>query len=69
LQSLTRDLGGLYARVDDPGSALGYTMDHSASIFLIDPQGRLAAIFSTPHDPTMMARDFATLAHGAAPKS
>ena len=64
LQALVRDLGALYARVEDPKSALGYTMDHSASIYLIDPQGRLAAIFSTPHDPAMMARDFATLTKG-----
>lgn len=64
LQALVRDLGGLYARVDDPKSALGYTMDHSASIYLIDPQGQLAAIFSAPHDPAMMVRDFATLIKG-----
>lgn len=64
LQALVRDLGGLYARVEDPKSALGYTMDHSASIYLIDPQGRLAAIFSAPYDPAMMAQDFATLAKG-----
>jgi protein SCO1/2 len=69
LSALTRDLGGLYARVEDPKSALGYTMDHSASIYLIDPAGRLAAIFSPPHDPFMMARDFATLAQGPAPKT
>jgi protein SCO1/2 len=69
LGAVTRDLGGLYARVDDPKSALGYTMDHSASIYLIDPDGRLAAIFSTPHDPTMMARDFSALARVAVPQS
>lgn len=65
LQALVRDLGALYARVEDPKSALGYTMDHSASIYLIDPQGRLAAIFSAPHDPTMMARDLTTLTKGS----
>jgi protein SCO1/2 len=69
LRALARDLGGLYARVEDPKSALGYTMDHSASIYLIDPQGRLAAIFSTPHDTTMMARDFAALSGAAVPQS
>jgi protein SCO1 len=66
LQALVKDFGALYARVDDPKSALGYTMDHSASIYLIDPQGRLAAIFSAPHDPAMMARDYATLTQGVA---
>jgi len=67
LQALARDLGGLYVRVDDPKSALGYTVDHSAAIYLLDPDARLAAIFSTPHDPTKMARDFAALTRGAEP--
>jgi protein SCO1/2 len=69
LMAVTRDLGGLYARADDPKSALGYTMDHSASIYLIDPKGRLTAIFSTPHDPTIMARDFAALVRAAVPQT
>lgn len=67
LGALVRDLGGLYARAEAPGSALGYTMDHSASIYLIDPEARLAAIFSAPHDPAMMAHDYAAIAGGAAP--
>ena len=65
LKSVTRDLGALYMRVEDPNSALGYTMDHSASIYLIDPRGQLAAIFSPPHDPTLMVQDFMTLASAA----
>jgi protein SCO1/2 len=69
LHALVADLGGLYARAEDPGSALGYTMDHSASIYLIDPQARLAAIFSTPHDPAMMAQDYGVLSGGAASSS
>lgn len=69
LRALVGDLGGLYARAEAPDSALGYTMDHSASIYLIDPQGRLAAIFSTPHDPAMMAKDYAALAVGASTRS
>lgn len=35
-----------YARVDQPESALGYTMDHSAFIFLMDDEGRYVAHFS-----------------------
>ncbi len=68
LAGVARDLGALFARVEDPGSALGYTLDHSASIYLIDPQGRLAALFSTPHDPAAMARDFAVLAGAGSPQ-
>jgi protein SCO1/2 len=44
---------------------MGYLVDHSASILLLDPQARLAAIFSTPHDPHKIAGDFRAIAeHG-----
>ncbi len=69
LKGVTRDLGALYVRVNDPQSALGYTMDHSASIYLIDPKGQLAAIFSAPHDPTLMGQDFMALVHAARPQT
>jgi protein SCO1/2 len=35
-----------------------YTVDHSASIFLIDPQARFQALFSTPHVPDKIAADY-----------
>jgi hypothetical protein len=41
--------------------ALGYLMDHSAAIRLIDPQVRYTAIFSGPQDPKAMAADFAAI--------
>lgn len=69
LKAVTRDLGALYARVNDPQSALGYTMDHSASIYLINPQGQLVAIFSAPHDPALMVQDFMALVHTAGPQT
>lgn len=39
-------------------SADAYTVDHSASIFLIDPQARFQALFSTPHVPDKIAADY-----------
>ncbi len=69
MRAVTHDLGGLYVRVNDPKSTDGYTMDHSASIYLINPQGQLAAIFSAPHDPTLMVQDFMTLVHTAEPQT
>lgn len=36
----------------------GYTVDHSAAIFLVNPEGRVAALFSTPHEAATIARDF-----------
>jgi len=58
LQQLTRPLGILYQKVPTPNSAMGYVMDHSASIALIDPKGRYYALFSPPHDAAAMAEDF-----------
>ena len=58
LQALTAQLGLLYARVEGQETAMGYSMDHSGSILLVDPLGRLAAIFSRPHDPSAMSADF-----------
>ncbi|MEW8656964.1 MAG: SCO family protein [Candidatus Thiodiazotropha endolucinida] len=58
LQALTKPLGILYRRVETEDSAMGYVMDHSASIILVDPQGRFHAYFSPPHDAEKMANDF-----------
>ena len=38
-----------------------YLINHSASIFLVNPEGRLHAIFTAPHDPQKMMRDLAAI--------
>jgi protein SCO1/2 len=58
LRRLTQPLGILYAKVAMEKSAMGYVMDHSAAIILVDPQGRYHALFSQPHDSGIMAQDF-----------
>lgn len=58
LRPLTTRLGVLYQRSDAQDSAMGYLVDHTASIFLLDPNVRLTAIFGLPHDPQAMAEDF-----------
>jgi len=35
-----------------------YTVDHSATAFLVDPEGQVVAIFSTPHTPDGIAHDY-----------
>ncbi|MDX1381174.1 MAG: SCO family protein [Xanthomonadales bacterium] len=51
---------GVAFRIEDhePGAA-NYAVDHSASVFLTDPQGRLHGVFPAPHDAATMARDLA----------
>jgi protein SCO1/2 len=58
LRDLTQPLGILFQPVETPDSALGYVMDHSTSIILVDPAGRYHALFSPPHDAKGMAADF-----------
>lgn len=61
LQKLTSQLGVLYARVDSEESAMGYLMDHSASIILFNPEGRFQALFSAPHNVEAMVQDLIDL--------
>jgi len=51
---------GVAFRIEEhePG-APNYAVDHSASVFLTDPQGRLHGVFPAPHDAAVMARDLA----------
>lgn len=39
-----------------------YTVDHSTSVFLVDPDGALRALFSTPHTPKLIAADYRRIA-------
>lgn len=56
IDSLTRGLGVPVAiNKLDNGT---YTVDHSAAIFMVDPQGALRALFSGPHDPASIATDY-----------
>jgi len=64
LQRLTRQLGVIYQRAPEAGSALGYLVDHTATLLLIDPEGRLTALFSAPHDAAAMAADIGGLLAG-----
>ena len=57
LQRFTRDLGVLYVR-QTPDRDGRYEVDHTASVMLIDPGGRLVGILSAPHVPDQIAARF-----------
>ncbi len=63
LAPLVKNLGVHYERVNGPDKD-HYTMDHTAAIYLIDPQSRLKAVFSWPHDPAVMAADYPRIIAG-----
>jgi len=62
LQQLTRQLGILYNRVEaEPGAGTqggGYLMNHTAGVFLFDPDGRYHAVFTPPLSAEKIADDF-----------
>lgn len=55
LAPLLRSLNAIAVREDLPGG--GYTMDHSATLYLLDTQARLVAVFSPPFSGTRLAAD------------
>jgi len=63
LQGFTKQLGLVFARVENQTMASAdYLLDHSATILLIDPLARLAAVFGAPQNPELMAEDFIAIA-------
>ncbi len=55
IQAVTKAYRVYAKRVDDPGSADGYTMDHSSFIYLMDPAGAYVTHFSHSASPEEMA--------------
>ena len=56
IEDFTRAMGVPFAISKSADGA--YTVDHSASIFLIDPQARFRALFSAPQAPDKIAADY-----------
>ena len=42
-----------------------YTIDHSAALALLDPQGRMAGVIQGPLEPAAIAADLAALTRAA----
>jgi protein SCO1/2 len=76
IDRLCQSLGVFYERVYyrdgkvlelDPAAPVpsgledAYLINHSASIFLVNPAGKLHAIFTAPHDPNTIIRDLAAI--------
>lgn len=48
-------------QVPDKPADAEYAVEHPSAVFLVDPQGRLRAVFSSPHEPGTMATDLRTV--------
>ena len=62
IDQLSGDLSSLAIKVPNPDNPDNYLVDHTASILLLNPDGRLEAIFTPPHHPDTMAADYRELA-------
>jgi len=58
IEQLTRQLGIVYMQVANEANPDNYLVDHTASVFLIDPDGRYHAVFSPPLDADAISTDF-----------
>jgi len=63
LAKLAEQFGVIYRRSPGQEEQENYTVDHSSTIILIDPDAQLHAIFTPPHKPATVAADFAEI-HG-----
>lgn len=61
ISAFTRDLG-VAVMIGAPEADGGYTVDHTAALFLIDPDGNWSAVFGTPHSADAIAGDFRAIA-------
>jgi len=67
IDRVTSEFGVAAAKVDLPGG--DYTMDHSAAVFLLDPQAQIVGIFSPPFDTRRLAQDVLAAAPYVAARS
>jgi protein SCO1/2 len=65
LARFAQAIGLVYLKVPDAGAGGGYSMDHSATLVLLDPQGRQAGLLRPPFDPRQIADDLRLLAETA----
>lgn len=61
LSTLSREIGIVYRKTDNPADKENYLVDHSASILLINPRAELVAVLSPPHNANIMAADLRTV--------
>lgn len=69
LEQFARSLSMVFAKVPaEAGTpADQYTLDHSAGLVLLDPQGRMSGVIQPPFDPKAIAADMAALTRAANP--
>jgi protein SCO1/2 len=67
LEAFARALSMVFMKVPAPEGAAAdqYSIDHSASLAVLDPQARMAGVIMPPLDPKAIAADMAALTRAA----
>jgi protein SCO1 len=62
IQQLSKQMGVVYIQAQQSKSSENnYQIDHSGTLYLINPEAKLAAIFSPPHDVASIKQDYKNL--------
>lgn len=61
IDALADSLSILHLKVSNSNNSKESTIDHSGTILLINPKGKVSAVFSMPYQSNAMAHDFAIL--------
>ncbi len=69
LENFSRSLSLVFAKVpaEDGAAPDQYSVDHSAAMVVLDPQGRMSGVIHPPLDAKAIAADMAALTSAAAP--
>ena len=69
LEQFARSLSMVFAKVpaEDGAPVDQYTMDHSAALAVLDPQGRMSGVIQPPFEPKAIAADLAALTRASTP--
>lgn len=71
IKALTLQMSVVYMKVPvDNGTSVNsddstYNVDHSSSLLLVNPEGRLVAFFNPPHDAKTILKDFQTVVNSS----
>lgn len=61
IKALTLQMSVAYMKMEAEEGSEGYVVDHSSSLLLLNPEGKLVAFFNPPHDPKIILKDFQTI--------
>jgi protein SCO1 len=61
IQQLSKQMGVVYLNQQSKLKDKNYQIDHSGTLYLINPAAQLIAVFSPPHEKDTIAQDYKTL--------